>query len=211
MAVSLGVFFVNDFHLFRESGHAHVLVVPTSALFRVDDAGERLLAALSDQRGGPFDPEALAAHPIHGSRLDPETLATWIDELSGLDLLVPEERAGTDPGIVRDTLLPYTEPPVGTVTALVSKECNLTCAYCYADQGRFGSGTGATWPSTRAGSSWIRCSTMQGPCRRSPTSSSAASRSFPPRSCAASSPTARRKRRSGASASSSVSRRTGPS
>ncbi len=131
---------VNDFHLFTEDAHSHVLVVPTSALFRVDPEGRRILSALADQRRAPFDLDAFLAHPsVDVPSADADAL---VESLIAMGVLTHPEARGSDPGILKDDLLRFTTPPVGSVTALVSKDCNLKCGYCYADQGRFGQSEG---------------------------------------------------------------------
>jgi len=143
MAVAPRALTVNDFHLFRNGGTGHVLVVPTSALFRIDDDGFRLLEALADQRKGPLDLDAFLAHPVHGpGGFDADEVDELLESLVQAGVLVGLDRVGTDPGIQKDALLRFTTPPVGTATALVSKDCNLKCGYCYADQGRFGDDEG---------------------------------------------------------------------
>lgn len=130
MSLTTGSLRVNDYHLFEDRGHWHVLVVADSALYRVDEAARRVLTAIADQRGGAFDPDAL------GTGLSQEAQRALVGELTELGILDPAR--ATHAHVQRDSLLPYAQPPLRTMTAMVTQSCNLSCGYCYADEGRFG-------------------------------------------------------------------------
>jgi uncharacterized protein len=131
---------VNDYHLFRENGRGHVWIVPISALFTVDDDAYAMLSALLDSRGRELDTEAWRSRlPRSFTRA---TCDEFLEELKTLGIvLMPGEKAD-DPGIRTDNLLRFSQPPIGTLTTMISKDCNLGCGYCYADEGRFGGTAG---------------------------------------------------------------------
>jgi len=134
MATSAEPLRVSDFHIIDRDGGAFVWIVPASTLFSVDDTGRALLTALVDQRGGEFNAATFfRSLPSDASGDAADTLA----ELRGLGILSsPMEPKETD--LVRDDLLARSEPPLASVTAMVSGGCNLNCPYCYAERGGFG-------------------------------------------------------------------------
>lgn len=123
---------VREFHLFDSDAERHLFVVPTCALVRVDETGDAVLRALLPQRGRPFDRAAWSATPVIQS-LAAAARDELLENLVALGVLSDGQESAPD----RDRLLPYAQPPVQTVTALVADSCNLACGYCYADQGKF--------------------------------------------------------------------------
>jgi uncharacterized protein len=64
----------------------------------------------------------------------PEAIDDALESLAALGVIAEP----TAHRVERDRMLPFMQPPVRTVTALVADSCNLSCGYCYADQGKFG-------------------------------------------------------------------------
>lgn len=60
-----------------------------------------------------------------GSDLDDEALATLMDEY------VPESRRRIDE-------VPLSPPPLQSLSLNLAQACNMSCSYCYADEGKFG-------------------------------------------------------------------------
>jgi uncharacterized protein len=113
------------------NGDVFFMALPSGSIWRGD---ESILNAMTELRERTDVPEAEVIETLL-RHITAATVPEAVENLRTSQILRP---VGSDPGDE-----PYRKIPVepGTVTSLVcnvSHTCNLTCSYCYAEQGQYG-------------------------------------------------------------------------
>lgn len=113
---------LNEFHRFRGAGQDYVYLVPSAAIFQLDDASTAILGALEP---GPASVPELVARLA--GRFPAAEIAETIAELVRV-------RALGENGV--PTQLPPRQHvpadfPLTTMVLNVTNQCNLSCTYCY--------------------------------------------------------------------------------
>ncbi len=121
-----------EYHRFAGDGAPYIYLVPSAAVFRLDDTSVAVLDALEAQDYEPAD-LALTLAPRFPL---PEVKAT-VEELIRVRAIKAFEKRAT-PAPVSDAAMstPVTAPPrkrvpLTTLVVNVTSKCNLSCTYCY--------------------------------------------------------------------------------
>lgn len=113
---------LRDLHRFDAGGHPFVYLVPSAAIFRLDEPAAAVVTVLGE---GPLDLGALTARLA--SRFDAPQVRDAVEELHRVQALQADGRAGAP--------LPWQVPPkdfpLTTLVVNVTSRCNLACTYCY--------------------------------------------------------------------------------
>ncbi|MEO6445799.1 MAG: quinohemoprotein amine dehydrogenase maturation protein [Gemmatimonadaceae bacterium] len=111
-----------EFHRFVADGSAHVYLVPSAAVFRLDEASTAILDALGNDDVAPPDLEQRLADrfPLADVR-DTITELLSTRAIKTVDGVVPVARPE----------LPKKRIPLTTLVLNVTSKCNLSCKYCY--------------------------------------------------------------------------------
>jgi uncharacterized protein len=117
------IFRRGEFHTFEGDGAPYVYLVPSAAVFRLDDASRAVLDALGDTGLAPRDLETA----LEG-RLAPAELRGTVHDLVTARAIRVIEDAPPPP--------PRAAParkrvPLTTLVMNVTSKCNLACTYCY--------------------------------------------------------------------------------
>jgi uncharacterized protein len=111
-----------EFHAFEADGAPYVYLVPSAAIFRLDDASRAVLEAL-----GAEDSSSDSLVAALGDRFKPQAVQTAIHELLSArairSVAAPVERISATP--------PKKRIPLTTLVLNVTSKCNLACTYCY--------------------------------------------------------------------------------
>ncbi len=112
-----------EFHSFVADGAPHVYLVPSAAVFRLDDPSVAVLDAL-----GTDDLSPQALHERLAGRFPEGVVQDTVHELIGAQAIrslaaPPPVRSGTD--------TPRRRIPLTTLVMNVTSKCNLSCKYCY--------------------------------------------------------------------------------
>jgi uncharacterized protein len=111
-----------EFHRFRAAGREFLYLVPSAAVFGLDDAARDVLETLGD---GPRTREEIV--PALSGRWPASDIEETIIELGRVRAIRPAAAAReTAPRII--PLAPF---PLSTMVLNVTSQCNLSCAYCY--------------------------------------------------------------------------------
>lgn len=113
---------LGEFHEFGAADQRFLYLVPSAAVFALDDPASALIDTLGVQRLNREDLLAAVSPRFPGNGLD-ETLA----ELE----LVRAVRPVATPAPETPTIIPLTPFPLTTAVLNVTNQCNLSCAYCY--------------------------------------------------------------------------------
>jgi uncharacterized protein len=112
---------LREFHSFEAAGERFLYLVPSAAVFALDECSTALIDEL---RSAPRERESLVR--ALAPRFGVEAVSGTIDELRRVravgDLTPPE----TPPKI-----LPLKPVPLQTLVVNVTNQCNLSCTYCY--------------------------------------------------------------------------------
>ena len=120
---------LREFHPFESAGRRYVYLVPSAAVFALDECAEAVIAALGS---GPLAAADLARDL--GDRFDVVDVGDTVAELQRVRLLgeVRDTPHGVSP---QDRPLPKVVPlrpvPLQTLVVNVTNQCNLACTYCY--------------------------------------------------------------------------------
>ena len=113
---------VREFHLFQAAGRDFIYLVPSAAVFALDDATAAVLRVVTERA----QPESDIAAAL-GDRFEPARVAEAIDDLLKVRAIGYEHQpADTSP-----RLLPMMPFPLTTMVLNVTNQCNLACTYCY--------------------------------------------------------------------------------
>ena len=114
-----------EHHRFEAAGKPFVYLVPSAAIFALDDAADDVLRQLTER---PRTREDLVAELSARHAL--EDLEDTISELARVraigELVAPAAAATPPPKI-----FPLTPFPLTTMVLNVTNQCNLSCTYCY--------------------------------------------------------------------------------
>jgi uncharacterized protein len=113
-----------EHHRFEAAGRPFVYLVPSAAIFELDDAADAIMRTLTE-RPRPHDElvaDLAAAH-------DGAVLSDTIAELLKLQALGETRPVAAAPPPRR--VLPLKPIPLQTMVLNVTNQCNLSCTYCY--------------------------------------------------------------------------------
>jgi uncharacterized protein len=113
---------LREFHAFEAAGRRFLYLVPSAAVFALDDASEAILTSLRD---APRSTEDLLGSL--GGSFEPSVLAEALADLV-------EVRAVGPQGAPRDSMTAPSPPPDAPLRSMVlnvTSKCNLGCKYCY--------------------------------------------------------------------------------
>lgn len=111
-----------EYHRFEAAGQSFLYLVPSAAIFELDETASTLL--------GSLEREPASVHDLIGrlsTRFPAEELEEAISGLRGI-------RAIGESGVPLEPLpkqLPPEQFPLSTMVLNVTNQCNLSCAYCY--------------------------------------------------------------------------------
>ncbi len=110
-----------EYHAFEADGARHLYLVPSAAVFRLDDASAAVLDALGDE---DVAPQALV------QRLSPRFAEAAVHE-TVFELLTARavQPVSAPPAPSAET--PRKRIPLTTLVLNVTSKCNLSCKYCY--------------------------------------------------------------------------------
>jgi uncharacterized protein len=110
-----------EFHRFEAAGQQFLYLVPSAAVFALDECSGAVLDHLD---GAPADQQALAA--ALAGQFDSAAVADAVGELRRV-------RAIGDAAVVtsRPKIMPLRPVPLQTLVVNVTNQCNLSCTYCY--------------------------------------------------------------------------------
>ncbi len=112
-----------EFHTFEADGARHVYLVPSAAVFRLDDPSIAVLDALGTD---DLSPQALTDRLV--GRFSELEVQETVQELIGAQAI----RSLAAPPPVRPTTdTPRRRIPLTTLVMNVTSKCNLSCKYCY--------------------------------------------------------------------------------
>ena len=112
---------LREFHAFEAGGQQFLYLVPSAAVFALDDCS---LALIDELRGAPRATDALVdgLAPRFGTQEVEDTIA----ELRRVRAIGDARRQEPTPKI-----LPLKPVPLQTLVVNVTNQCNLACTYCY--------------------------------------------------------------------------------
>jgi uncharacterized protein len=111
-----------EFHLFTAAGRSFLYLVPSAAIFALDDATSAVLRAVGEQR----QPEEGIVSML-ASRFEATVVHAAIAELLEVRAIGYEHQ----PEDVAPRVLPMMPFPLNTMVLNVTNQCNLACTYCY--------------------------------------------------------------------------------
>ena len=115
---------LGECHPFEAAGRQFLYLVPSAAVFALDEASAAVVETL---RGGH-----LAAPDLYSRlapRFDPRTVEASLSELAGARVVRPADPA--PPPEPAPNVIPLKQVPLSTLVVNVTNRCNLSCAYCY--------------------------------------------------------------------------------
>ncbi|MCA1583240.1 MAG: quinohemoprotein amine dehydrogenase maturation protein [Acidobacteria bacterium] len=112
---------LQELHRFEASGRRFGYLVPSAAVFALDDCATAVIDALECR---PREAAELA-HEL-GARFGPETVAETVADLQRVRAVGARTPSQKPPKI-----LPLTVVPLQTLVVNVTNQCNLSCTYCY--------------------------------------------------------------------------------
>jgi uncharacterized protein len=110
-----------EHHRFKAAGRPFLYLVPSAAIFALDDLADALVSALVER---PRSREELTADLA--GRFDPLEVYESIDELIRLRAV-----GESLPPRPMPKIMPLKEFPLTTMVLNVTNQCNLACTYCY--------------------------------------------------------------------------------
>jgi uncharacterized protein len=111
-----------EFHLFTAAGKTFLYLVPSAAIFALDDATSAVLRAVAEAK----QPEEGVIASLAG-RLDAALVRGAIAELLQVRAIGYEHQ----PAETAPRVLPMMPFPLSTMVLNVTNQCNLACTYCY--------------------------------------------------------------------------------
>ena len=127
---------LGECHPFEAAGRRFLYLVPSAAVFALDETSAAVVDALRDGRRTPGDlVDRLAG------QFDPPEIEASLMELAGARAVLPvypapaAARPGASPRAAvappAPNIIPLTPIPLSTLVVNVTNRCNLSCAYCY--------------------------------------------------------------------------------
>ncbi|MGI9627063.1 MAG: quinohemoprotein amine dehydrogenase maturation protein [Longimicrobiales bacterium] len=111
-----------EFHPFESAGETFVYLVPSAAVFQLDDTSKAVLETLD--RGPASDDEIVGElSPRFGSESIRATLAALLEVRAIGESTAPPDQV--------PRVLPQVDFPLTTMVLNVTNKCNLACTYCY--------------------------------------------------------------------------------
>ncbi len=112
-----------EFHRFKAAGKSFLYLVPSAAIFALDEATAAVLRVVS---------ESTAAAKTKSSRrcpdrFDPRVVRAAVSELTEVRAIGYEHQ----PDAAVPRMLPMMPFPLNTMVLNVTNQCNLACTYCY--------------------------------------------------------------------------------
>ena len=111
-----------EFHLFQAAGRDFLYLVPSAAVFALDEATSAVLGVVSDSKRSEEDVVAAL-----GDRFEREHVRGAVAELLQVRAIGYEHQPDDQPPRV----LPMMPFPLSTMVLNVTNQCNLACTYCY--------------------------------------------------------------------------------
>jgi len=111
-----------EFHLFKAAGRDFLYLVPSAAVFALDEATSAVLRVVSDSKRSEEDVVAAL-----GDRFERESVRGAVAELLQVRAIGYEHQPDDQPPRV----LPMMPFPLSTMVLNVTNQCNLACTYCY--------------------------------------------------------------------------------
>ena len=111
-----------EHHRFEAAGRPYVYLVPSAAIFALDEASDAVLRSISEQ---PHTRDEVSAAIADAAELD-ATLA----ELARVRA-IGEVNARPGDNIPQPKVIPLAPFPLTTMVLNVTNQCNLSCEYCY--------------------------------------------------------------------------------
>jgi uncharacterized protein len=112
---------LREFHEFEAAGERFLYLVPSAAVFALDDCSSAMLETL---RETPVDADTLVREL--SLRFDPTDVHDTLAELRRVHAI--DEVAARQP---TPKILPLKPVPLQTLVVNVTNQCNLSCEYCY--------------------------------------------------------------------------------
>ncbi len=125
---------LREFHSFEAAGRRYLYLVPSAAVFALDECSEAVLQELG---GGPR-PLADLARSL-SARFDAAEVTDTIAELQRVRALgeMADKPKGLSPPVAmpvdkpQPKIVPLRPVPLQTLVVNVTNQCNLACTYCY--------------------------------------------------------------------------------
>ncbi|HKB10728.1 MAG TPA: quinohemoprotein amine dehydrogenase maturation protein [Vicinamibacterales bacterium] len=111
-----------EFHLFQAAGRDFLYLVPSAAVFGLDETTSAVLRVVSEQNTSDDGVVNVLA-----GRFDRAAVRTAIAELLEVRAIAYEHQPEEPPA----RMLPMTPFPLTTMVMNVTNQCNLACTYCY--------------------------------------------------------------------------------
>jgi uncharacterized protein len=108
-----------EHHRFEAAGKPFVYLVPSAAIFALDEASDKVLRTVSER---PHTRQELSAAIADAAELD-ATLAELARVRAIGELNAPE--------MPQPKIIPLAPFPLTTMVLNVTNQCNLSCEYCY--------------------------------------------------------------------------------
>jgi len=112
---------LREFHSFEAAGQRFLYLVPSAAVFALDECSQ---AVLDELEAKPRDADSLVQDLA--ARFDVEETATTIAELRRVRAI-----GDTRPVPPLPKIVPLQPVPLQTLVVNVTNQCNLACTYCY--------------------------------------------------------------------------------
>lgn len=124
------IFARGEFHPFEAAGSRFLYLVPSAAVFALDEPSEAILDALAERPLTDVEIEQLLS-----DRYDSDALAEAVNELlqvRAIERVGPSTLLGAGPRpAAGPKVIPLTPFPLTTMVLNVTNQCNLSCTYCY--------------------------------------------------------------------------------
>jgi uncharacterized protein len=111
-----------EHHRFEAAGRPFVYLVPSAAIFALDETADAIMRALTTR---PYTREELVSSLA--DRHEPVRVESTIAELAGVRAIA---LAGAPPK-PQPKIIPLQPFPLTTMVLNVTNQCNLACTYCY--------------------------------------------------------------------------------
>jgi len=115
---------LREFHRFDAAGHAFVYLVPSAAVFALDEVSSAVLDLL---RGGDRSRDEVVG--ALSGRFDSTAVTDGIAELIRVRAIAERTGSSAPPAPAGQKVIPLV--PLSTMVLNVTNRCNLACTYCY--------------------------------------------------------------------------------